>query len=292
MLVDVSQKHLKIILFTLLICTALSSPAQDFSIRNAFAHNDYWHKRPLYDALSNGYMHIEADIYLRNGKLIVAHMPPFLKKRKTLEQLYFKPLLETINGTNKEISCPIYSVMLMIDIKSDANKTYEELCGLLEKYQQVLSSYENGKVINRQITVVLTGHKPYKMLKAQTKRFAFIDEDLMKVQQDTLSVGIYQTASCKYSSMIKWDGNGPMPEKERSCLRRYVEAAHQFQKKVRLWASPEKKEVWKELLACGVDLINTDKLVELKEFLLLEQRLVLEQKTFAQSNNSIIVNFK
>ncbi|WP_317193247.1 hypothetical protein [Mucilaginibacter segetis] len=44
--------------------------------------------------------------------------------------------------------------------------------------------------------------------------------------------------------------------------------AHKFGKRVRLWASPENTAVWKELLSCGVDLINTDKLAELKKFLL------------------------
>lgn len=280
MQVDISQKHLKTIFIILLTFNVLNCRAQHVPIPNAFAHNDYWHKRPLYDALTNGYIHIEADIYLRNNKLIVAHVLPFFKKKKTLEQLYLKPLLETINGTNKEISCPVYSIMLMIDIKSDADKTYLNLCQLLSKYRHILTSYENGVVTNRQVTVVITGNKPYKILSAQSKRFAFIDEDLMKSRNDSLSPGLYQTASCKYSSMVSWDGNGKMPEKDKHRLMKYVAIAHRYQKKVRLWASPEREEVWRALLDCGVDLINTDKLSELKDFLL------LEQKSYAQSNNT------
>ena len=280
MQVDISQKHLKTIFIILLTFNVLNCRAQHVPIPNAFAHNDYWHKRPLYDALTNGYMHIEADIYLRNNKLIVAHLLPFFKKKKTLEQLYLKPLLETINGTNKEISCPVYSIMLMIDIKSDADKTYLNLCQLLSKYRHILTSYENGLVTNRQVTVVITGNKPYKILSAQSKRFAFIDEDLMKSRNDSLSPGLYQTASCKYSSMVSWDGNGKMPEKDKHRLMKYVAIAHRYQKKVRLWASPEREEVWRALLDCGVDLINTDKLSELKDFLL------LDQKSYAQSNNT------
>jgi hypothetical protein len=37
---------------------------------------------------------------------------------------------------------------------------------------------------------------------------------------------------------------------------------------VRFWATPEKPEVWRELLKAEVDLINTDKLAELREFLM------------------------
>jgi hypothetical protein len=279
MQVDISQKHLKPVLIFLLLFGIFPCRAQYVPIPNAFAHNDYWHKRPLYDALNNGYMHIEADIYLRKGKLIVAHILPLFKRTKTLEELYLKPLLETINGTNKEIKCPVSGLTLMIDIKSDADKTYLNLCQLLNKYKQILTSYENGQVTTRQVTVVLTGHKPYKILSGQTIRYAFIDEDLMKRRHDTLSPGLYQTASCKYSSVMNWDGNGEIPEQDRQRLLKYVAIAHRCQKKVRLWASPERAEVWRVLLDCGVDLINTDKLSELKDFLL------MEQKSYAQSNN-------
>jgi len=279
MQVDISQKHLKPVLIFFLIFCFFPCGAQHIPIPNAFAHNDYWHKRPLYDALNNGYIHIEADIYLRKGKLIVAHILPLFKRKKTLEQLYLKPMLETINGTSKEISCPVSAITLMIDIKSDADKTYLNLCKLLDQYKDILTNYDNGKVTTRQVTVVLTGHKPYQLLSGQTKRFAFIDEDLMRSRHDTVSPGLYQTASCKYSDMMKWDGSGQLPEKDRQRLLKYVAIAHRYQKKVRLWASPEREEVWRVLLDCGVDLINTDKLPELKNFLL------LEQKSYAQSNN-------
>ena len=59
-----------------------------------------------------------------------------------------------------------------------------------------------------------------------------------------------------------------MPVKERDKLHSFVNMAHKQGKKVRLWASPEREEVWRELLACGVDLINTDELIVLKQFLL------------------------
>jgi hypothetical protein len=75
-------------------------------------------------------------------------------------------------------------------------------------------------------------------------------------------------SSCKYSKVLKWTGNGSIPENERERLCTYVIMAHKFGKKVRLWASPENDIVWQELLKCGVDLINTDKLATLKNFLL------------------------
>src|SRR6188474_618057 len=47
--------------------------AQTSMLPNAFSHNDYRRKRPLSDALDNGFRYVEADVYLRKGKLVVAH---------------------------------------------------------------------------------------------------------------------------------------------------------------------------------------------------------------------------
>ncbi|EOR92674.1 putative secreted protein [Arcticibacter svalbardensis MN12-7] len=271
MQVAISQKHLKISLSLLLICLVFNCQSQNVLFTQGFAHNDYWHQRPLYDALENGYSYVEADIYLRNNKLIVAHILPFFKKKKTLEQLYFKPLLKITQGTNKEIRNLASPITLMIDIKSEANETYSKLEHLLHKYASILSSYDNGKTTIRQVTVIITGHKPYKRIKEQTSRMAFIDEDLLKIEQSIESADVYQTASCKYAHLINWQGIGEMPLVEKEKLIRYVSYAHQNGKKVRLWASPENTKVWAALMACGVDLINTDQLVELRDFLLAQQ---------------------
>lgn len=270
---------LKLISLILLVLTGYACRAQNSLLSHGFAHNDYWHRRPLYDALDKGYVNIEADVYLRKGQLIVAHLLPVLKRKKTLEELYLKPLMEGIMRTNKNIPGALAPLTLMIDIKSDANKTYAELELLLKKYSAILSSYENGKLIRRQVTIVITGHKPYNTIKAQSYRLAFIDEDLMMVDKDIASEGIYQTASCKYSRLLSWAGTGEIPQHEKERLTAYVSAAHQYGKKVRLWGSPENELVWAELLACGVDLINTDKLEELQNFLLAQQRVFAENES-------------
>ena len=49
-------------------------PAPDVSpLPQAHAHNDYEHDRPLRDALDPGFTSVEADVWLVDGKLLVAH---------------------------------------------------------------------------------------------------------------------------------------------------------------------------------------------------------------------------
>ena len=95
---------------------------------------------------------------------------------------------------------------------------------------------------------------------------AFIDQDLSKLRYNQVNNNVMAMASCSYSDIMDWDGTGSVSYEERNALCAYVLLAHNMGLKVRLWASPEKEVVWDELLRCGVDLINTDQLVALKNY--------------------------
>ncbi|MEI6356987.1 MAG: hypothetical protein WCP53_07785, partial [Verrucomicrobiota bacterium] len=83
----------------------------------AHAHNDYAHQRPLLDALDNGFCSVEADIYLVDGQLLVAHDRKDLKPGRTLQALYLDPLRERVRangghvhpglGTDKALRRPL-----------------------------------------------------------------------------------------------------------------------------------------------------------------------------------------
>ncbi|WP_461451850.1 phosphatidylinositol-specific phospholipase C/glycerophosphodiester phosphodiesterase family protein [Mucilaginibacter sp.] len=262
------------------LCLNQNTEAQCVPLLNGFAHNDYWHKRPLLDALDNGYTYIEADVYERDGKLIVAHILPILNRHRTLDNTYLDPLLDrVINNHGSVYTGYANSVTLMIDVKSDADRTYFVLDQLLKKYSKMLSSYSNGQIHVGAVTIVISGNKPVKLLSTENSRYAFVDEDLRSVKRDTLS-DMYMMSSCKYSKLLNWRGVGSIPSIEKQRLCAFISAAHEHGRKVRLWASPEDTHVWKTLLDCGVDLINTDKLKELKNFLLVD-------KPFLASSNQI-----
>ena len=249
-----------------LLCNTLSS--QDCIFKNAHAHNDYKQKHPLSDALLNKFASIEVDIFLIKNELIVSHTHPVFKKEKTLENLYLKPLLDSCNKNNGFVykKCN-ESIILLIDFKTDGQETYKILKKYLEKYKSILSKFENGKVIVNAVTIVITGNKPYDALQKETTRYAFADQSLMSLDK-SLDSSFCFMASTKYSNVLTWKGKGEIPTTEKEKLITLVNQAHQPGKKVRLWASPENIIVWKTLLDCGVDLINTDELKKLNSFLM------------------------
>lgn len=261
----------KIIFFFVIFICPYSVKCQAIALINAHSHNDYKHKHPLVDALKNGFTSVEADIFLKNNKLIVAHFSPFLKRHQTLEALYLKPLFDSLIQRNGNLYAPINRpFILLIDIKTDPEKTYKTLIPLLEKYSSILSGFEKSVFTKRAVTIILTGNKPFDLILNQSKRHAFIDENLMIIKNSPHDMNYCPLSSCRYSDILNWKGNGKIPETEKQKLKTLIECAHKQGKLVRLWDSPENQDVWKELLDAGVDLINTDELEKLKEFLLLE----------------------
>ena len=248
------------------VFTTATVLAQTSMLPNAFSHNDYRRKRPLLDALNHGFRYVEADIYLRKGKLIVAHILPCLKMNRTLESLYLQPLLEYVQRNDQQgkiADCPL---TLMIDIKSDADDTYRALLVMLEKYKPILSRYNSNGTIPGNVTIVISGHKPSELITNMDSGYVFMDDNLRQINAYNCT-DLYPIASCKYSRLLKWKGKGAIPLTDILRLKFYVAQAHRLGRKVRLWGSPENKVVWNELLKYNVDLINTDRLTSLRKFL-------------------------
>src|SRR6185295_12383494 len=70
--------------------------AEPLPLTRAHAHNDYEHTRPLFDALEQGFCSVEADVWLVDGKLLVAHDLKNVKQERTLAALYLDPLRERV----------------------------------------------------------------------------------------------------------------------------------------------------------------------------------------------------
>src|SRR5437660_12585606 len=87
------------LVLTALALFAFTTPcpaAEPTPLIHTHAHNDYEHKRPLFDALEHGFCSVEADIYLVDGQLLVAHNRSQVKPERTLQALYLDPLRELV----------------------------------------------------------------------------------------------------------------------------------------------------------------------------------------------------
>lgn len=238
----------------------------------AHAHNDYEHDRPLFDALEHGFTSLEADVWLVNGELLVAHDLEDVDPDRTLESLYLDPLEKLVRGQGHSVY-PKWegSLQLLIDIKSEGEATYAAIEAELAEHRGMMSRYTNGHVKTGPVTAVISGNRPLATMQAQDQRYSFYDGRSADLASG-MPAGLMPLVSDNWNRLFTWQGVGPMPELERARLHAYVAAAHAEGYRVRFWATPDqdgpaRDAMWTELYEAGVDHINTDDLEALQEFL-------------------------
>ncbi len=232
----------------------------------AHAHNDYRHKRPLLDALEQGFCSVEADIFLRGDKLHVAHTRLGIRKDRTLEELYLKPLAKRVRANEGSVYPRKERFILLIDNKSDGNETYPVLDKLLTRYQTLFTAHLNGRERPGPVSAILSGERPRALVESDLTRYCALDGRAGDLGAGT-PAHLIPLVSDKWSNHFKWRGRGPMPVGERTSLEEFVTRARKDGRLLRFWAVPDRSECWQVLHDTGVDLINTDKLKELARFL-------------------------
>ncbi len=144
-------------------------------VKRAHAHNDYEHTRPLLDALDQGFCSVEADVFLTQHGLLVAHTPVGVKPERTLEKLYLDPLRERVKANGGKVHKDGPPFYLLIDVKTDAKDTYAALAKVLENYADILTVTRDGKTETKAVTVVISGNRDVKSITDQKVRYAAID---------------------------------------------------------------------------------------------------------------------
>jgi hypothetical protein len=245
-----------------------ADPRLGSPLPRAHAHNDYHHDRPLLDALERGFCSVEADIYLVGDNLMVGHSRLELRKGRTLQNLYLDPLARLARKNKNRIYADGPTITLLVDIKTDGVRVYARLREVLAEYQDMLSYVKEGEYHKGAVQIVISGDRPRQEIAADKTRYVGIDGRLGDLDSKD-PAHLVPLISDRWSSHFKWRGQGEFPQAEREKLESIVRRAHAAGRRVRFWATPENPAVWRELDRVGVDHINTDKLDELREYLLM-----------------------
>lgn len=246
------MKYCGLLLFIFLSSIAIGQPL-------IHAHNDYQQAAPLTNALRHKVFSIEADVYLYNNKLVVAHDLPTGRQAKelpaapTLDSLYLQPIVALFAKHNGRISSDSnYAPILMIDIKENGAAVLAKLLSMLHLYRSVFD-----RTVNKQaVQIVISGDRgpiaawssyapmlffdgrPYEVYDPFTlERVAFISDGYANYKKNT--EGIIQAAA----------------------------AIHAKHKLFRLWGYADTASQWKQVQQWGVDILNTDKVRECRESL-------------------------
>ncbi len=255
----------KIFIGFIFIFSCVKGFGQELVFKGGHSHNDYLQPHPLTDALNNGLVSIEADVFLKDGVLLVGHEEKELSNGKTLENMYIKPLFEHFNSSNT-----YQPVILMIDIKEEGEDCYTALKTILNRYQSSLTHYQNGKINKKDITIILSGDRPVNMVKRENNRYAFIDGRIEDIEKNESS-NLFPLISDDWNKIFTWRGDREMSKKELEKLKQIINECHSQGKMIRFWGyngtGEKAKTFWSLLMRCGVDLIGTDNPKEFREFI-------------------------
>jgi hypothetical protein len=233
------------------------------------------HERPLLGALERGLGSVEADVWLVNGALLVAHARDSVRADRTLEAVYLEPLRAWVAAHGGRVHDGRPPLTLLVDLKSSADSTYPVLDGVLRRYDDLFTSWHGDSVTARPVVAVLSGERPLVTLPAQRDRWAGLDGRLLDLDEPeggSTSSAAMPLVSDDWKRVSTWRGVGAAPDSVRRRVRRLVARAHAEGRRIRVWNTPALEVMWRLLYDAGVDLIGADDLDALRGFLVARDR--------------------
>ena len=222
------------------------------------SHNDYGRRAPLHEALRHGFHSVEADVFLRDGALLVGHEEWMLRPNRTLESMYLDPLRARVLENGGTVHGDGRTFLLLVDIKKQGELVYPRLRQALEQRREMLTRFSADAIEAGAVTVVLSGDRPITAVAREQTRLVAIDGRLADLDRNP-SPSLVPLVSAPWKSCFGWDGRDAMPPDELQSLLDLAAKARAQGRMLRFWGAPDRPEAWDALRAARVDWINTDR---------------------------------
>jgi alkaline phosphatase len=250
---------MKKMVFSLLgLFLILNVHAQDSTPSLVHSHNDYEKPEPFYKAYEHKVASIEADIFARDGRLLVAHTAEETDVNRTLESLYLDPLRKMIEKNGGHVyGDASRSLILLIDLKSRGDETMDELVLHMTKYPSLINCST--------LKIVISGDVPDTSRWSQYPSYIFFD-GRPQIQYNINSLKRILMISDSFGRYVRTTSKGEVAPDTLKIVS-VIEQAENNGKLFRFWGTPDTEEMWAKLLSWGVDLISTDNVDELCAYL-------------------------
>lgn len=245
-----------------IFCTEIVfAQSKHYTMQNAHAHNDYLHEKPFLEAYSLNYGMIEADIFIQQNELMVAHEKQSIKSENTLSALYLHPILEKMKENQGRVYADGQRLRLLIDIKENGSQTLKLLEKQLKPNRHLFDVKHNPNAVQ----IIISGDMPKS---EDFKNFdsIFQFDGRPKTQYSKKNYKRIALISTSILDYVKWNNAGIYSDNETLKLRNFVDSVHHTGKMVRFWATPNTIISFKTLTDLGVDVIGSDNLLLLSDF--------------------------
>lgn len=218
----------------------------------AHSHNDYDRERPLLDALDAGFCSIEADVFLVDGELLVAHNLKDTKKGKTLRSMYLEPLAQRVRINEGRVYKGGPEVWLLIDVKQDGEKAWQAIRSELKSYKFMMATSDKPGALR----AVISGDRAINAIASDSEHLAGIDGRFSDLPSN-YTYAQMPMVSASWLDFFEYRGT-PLSDVERMTLRSLVRQVHREGRRVRFWGVPDTPVYWQETIDSGADFVNTD----------------------------------
>ncbi|MBD1395464.1 alkaline phosphatase [Mucilaginibacter glaciei] len=234
----------------------VSAQKTTYTVADAHSHNDYKNSIPFYRAYEKGFGSIEADVYAVNGQLMVAHAVKEIDPERSLKKLYTDPLIKKLAIDKQR------NLRLLIEIKND----YKAVLPLVISELKPLQSYLAYPGHPGRLSIVMTGAVPPAAEMANYPDWITFDVGSIKgyTPAQLNKIGL---VSMPFSKYLHWNGKGVLNGNELARIKGGIDSVHRAGKMIRFYETPDTKSSWLALVRLGVDVIGTDKIEELGDFL-------------------------
>lgn len=230
-----------------------------YTTTNAHSHNDYEKPSPFWEAYDQTFGSIEADIFLKDGNLIVAHDEQQVLANRSLDSLYLQPINQSLQKNKGSIySDPSKTLQLLVDIKTEAIPTLNKLIEQLQKYPAITAATS--------VKIVISGNRPPAEQFNTYPAYIYFD-GVLGTTYSPEALKKIEMLSADFKQYTVWTGKGIIVENERKTIDALISKVHNLHKKVRFWNAPDVINAWYGFMDLGVDYINTDHIAEIGKFL-------------------------
>ena len=247
------NKFFKAFLLTVSVLTGVALSAQEYPVL-IHSHNDYWRPAPFWTAYSHKLYSYEADVYLVDGVVCVAHDREDVKPENNLENLYIKPIVSVYkeNG-GKPWEGARHGIQLLVDIKDDTETTMAALVEAFGRYPEVFDRSVNPYGVQ----IAITGNFPEPEDFDKYPKFMGIDGRL-NINYTPEQLEHVVLISEYLGDFVNWNGKGTLIPEDEERLLAAVDKAHKMGKPIRFWGTPECESTYYTFLNYGIDFVNTD----------------------------------
>ncbi len=230
----------------------------------AHAHNDYYHERPLLDALAQRFYSVEADVFLSSDELSVAHYP--WEYYGSLSALYLDPLQKLVDSRGSVYGDGV-PFTLWIDIKESSQDIAPMMEQVLSRYD-MLETFTDAGGRSGAVTVVLTGDAANKQsyVESTDERFAVRDSNDYDAG-DPDADRQWTHYALNWGNYVDDSGQSPLTAAAETTLGDIVAGAHDKGRAVRFYDTPDTEDIWRVSAEARVDFVHTDDLEGLGDFL-------------------------